>query len=72
MGLRYKVGFVYTECYIQKNLDSLPNVFIQRLFPTGSKGELHNALKNRDSALFFKKGVRVRSLLLTNFGERRN
>jgi hypothetical protein len=40
---KFDVGAVFTRCFLQQRIDISPDVFVEPLFPTGSKGEIHNA-----------------------------
>ncbi len=42
-GKSYEVGFIFTDCHIQKNLEILPDIMVMRLTSTGSRGQIHNA-----------------------------
>jgi hypothetical protein len=39
----YEVGAIFTRCFLQKRFDISPTVFVEPLFPTGSRGEIYNA-----------------------------
>lgn len=38
----FRVGFIYTRCFIQKELQIREGVVVKPMIPTGSRGELHN------------------------------
>jgi hypothetical protein len=49
---KYKVGFIYNRCFIQKTIKLPSGVSIIPMTQTGSSGEIHDAKKQLESARF--------------------